>query len=1161
VPGLAGRRGSEVMALEPEAAAESALDAGGLTAALVRRVPEAAADLVPGTRLGDVTIVRFVAEGGMGRVYEALQGMPCRTVAVKVMRPGVFSATAIRRFEHEAHVLGRLTHPGIARIFCVGRRQVSGGESPYLVIEFIEDARSITAHASARQLSIRDRVRLFREVCQAIAHGHQRGIIHRDLKPGNILVDATGQVKIIDFGVARSTDVDVALTTMHTELGQLVGTIQYMSPEQFDGVSHDIDVRADVYSLGVVLYELLVDRLPYDVARRPVYDVARVVREVPPATLSVVDRRLRGELDTIVAKCLEKEPTRRYSSAAELEADLGRWLSGEPILATPPRLRDAVVRLARRHRLAALATASTLLAFLLGGIGISIFAVQAARERAVAVREQARADAEAETSRQRLYSANLSSLQASLGNRNQRAARQFYGENLTIIDGPPPLEMRILGSGLDEAAVVLEFENRTVREVAYSPAGDRLWVETVVRLAQPTMGGSTQGLRGQATTLLESTRAHIECYAVGPQWRYEPVPVAEPPRPALRMVRGNSAPDSAAAGGLGQVVVAQSTDERLMAVHAPDGRVRIVDRAMGRDVALIDGHRGRLESAAFSPDAHRLLIRAPTGSLKMWDTDSGRLVAVIVAGQAGRTTLHRYEFSPTGGRLALIESEGGREGRLGVRLLATTDGRQILAHKRNQRLAAPAGSILQFSRDGSRLLATLYDELQVWDAESGASVGRLDGRAAFVTAAAFSHDGGRIAFGLNNGALRLWDGTAVESEWDLMGHEGAILSLAFHPEGSALASGANDGTVRIWALDSPGPRAAIPAARGLNAVAFSPDGALLAVAARDQGEVTLWNSRSVERLHTLACPGSAVAEIAFSPDGSLVAAALKRATADGNAWDGDVCVWQTATGVRLSTLAGHPRGAERLAFSPDGALLLVTSGEATVSLWDPHAGTRCLTLPARTFLFPDVGALFGLAGSRLVSPDARLLDAVTGRAVTPLRPYGNITCLAVSPDGRRVAFGVASGNVYLHDIAAGKRIATLVGHAGAIRSAVFAPAGDRIVTGSLDGTARQWAVAPIDVDVHPLRQFHGHEGSVEATILSPDGRRLVTSATDGTVRVWEVATGRVLCVLPGQPDAPRAVALSPDGTLLVAAAAGSIRIHGLSNADVATARQAVRDPQ
>jgi WD40 repeat protein len=1147
------------MALEPESAPESVLDAGGLTAALVRRAPEAAPDLVPGTRLGDVTIVRFVAEGGMGRVYEALQGMPCRTVAVKVMRPGFFSAAAIRRFEHEAHVLGRLTHPGIARIFSVGRRQVPGGESPYLVIEFIEDARSITAHAAARQLPTRDRVRLFREACQAIAHGHQRGIIHRDLKPGNILVDATGQVKIIDFGVARSTDADVALTTMHTELGQLVGTIQYMSPEQFDGVSHDIDVRADVYSLGVVLYELLVDRLPYDVARRPVYDVARVVREVPPATLSGVDRRLRGELDTIVAKCLEKEPALRYSSAAELEADLGRWLRGEPILATPLRLRDAVIRLARRHRLAALATVGTLLAFLLGGIGISIFAVQAARERAVAVREQARADAEAETSRQRLYSANLSSLQASLGNRNQRAARQLYAENLAIIDGPPPLEMRILGSQLDEAAAVLVFENRTVREVAYSPAGDRLWVDTVDRqVIHREQTGMGRILHGQATTLLESTYGQMECYAVGPQWRYEPVTVAEPPQDVIRMVRGNPASEPATAGGPAEVVVARSTDERLMAVHAPDGRVRIVDRATGQDVALIDGHRGRLKSAAFSPDAHRLVIHAPTGSLKMWDTDSGRLVADIVTGPAGRTTLQRYEFSPAGGRLALIESESDSERSLGVRLLATTNGRQILAHKRNRQLAAPAGSMLQFSLDGSLLLATLYDELHVWDAESGASVGRLEDRAASVTAAAFSHDSGRIAVGLSNGALRLWDGTTFESERDFMGHEDTILSVAFHPDGSALASGANDGTVRIWALDSAGPRPAIPAARGMTAAAFSPDGTLLAVAARDQGEVTLWNPRSAERLHALACPGGTVAEIAFSPDGSLVAAALKRVAPDGNVRDGDVCVWQTATGSRLSILTGHPKGAERLAFSPDGARLLVTSGEAAVSLWDPHAGTRCLTAAARSFLFPDVGALFGLAGSRVVSPDARLLDAVTGLDVTTLPPHGIISCLAVSPDGRRVAFGAASGNVHLYDITTGKKIVTLGGHAGAVRSAVFAPAGDRIVTGSLDGTALLWDVAPMDVNKHLLRQFQGHEGSVEATILTSDGQRLVTSSTDGTVRVWDVATGRELCVLPGQPDAPRAVALSPDGTLLVVAAAGGpIRIHGLSNADVATARQGV----
>jgi serine/threonine protein kinase len=227
----------------------------------------------------------------MGRVYEGLQGMPCRTVAVKVIKPGVLSTAAAKRFEYEAQILGRLTHPGIARIYSLGMQPLPGGEVPYFVMEFIDDARSITAYATERSLSTQDRVSLFREACLAVAHGHQKGVIHRDLKPGNILVDGTGQPKIIDFGVARSTDGDVALTTMHTDIGQLVGTLAYMAPEQFDSSSDDLDVRVDVYSLGIVLYELLTGSPPYDFARRAVYEVARVVKEVEPKSRHRHDRR------------------------------------------------------------------------------------------------------------------------------------------------------------------------------------------------------------------------------------------------------------------------------------------------------------------------------------------------------------------------------------------------------------------------------------------------------------------------------------------------------------------------------------------------------------------------------------------------------------------------------------------------------------------------------------------------------------------------------------------------------------------------------------------------------------------------------------------------------------------------------------------------------
>ncbi|MCP4247420.1 MAG: tetratricopeptide repeat protein [bacterium] len=333
-------------------------------------------------RIAGYHIKRVIATGGMGTVYEAVQEHPRRTVAAKVMKQGIASRSALRRFEYESQILARLRHPGIAQVYEAGTHQLEpsldregadfAGTVPYFAMEYIPNAKPINKYAEEKKLGTRERLALFSQVCDAVHHGHQKGIVHRDLKPGNILVDSQGQVKIIDFGVARGTDSDLAVTTLQTDIGQLIGTLQYMSPEQCEADPHDIDTRSDVYALGVVLYDLLCGKLPYDVTRVAMYEATRVIREQQPTKLTTIDKSLKGDVETIVFKTLEKDRDRRYQSADELRRDIEHYLKGELISARPPSVAYQLRIFARRNKALAAGAAVAFVALTVGVIGTSI---------------------------------------------------------------------------------------------------------------------------------------------------------------------------------------------------------------------------------------------------------------------------------------------------------------------------------------------------------------------------------------------------------------------------------------------------------------------------------------------------------------------------------------------------------------------------------------------------------------------------------------------------------------------------------------------------------------------------------------------------------------------------------------------------------------------
>jgi len=336
--------------------------------------------LVEGRRVGSYRLVRVIASGGMGTVYEAVQDQPRRTVALKLMKRGLASHSALRRFEHESQILGRLRHPGIAQIYEAGTHTEGAETVPYFAMEFIEGV-SLTDYADRHALGTRQRLELLAMICDAVHHGHQKGVIHRDLKPANLLVDSSGQPRVIDFGVARATDSDIQLTTLRTDLGQLIGTIPYMSPEQVTGDPADLDIRSDVYALGVVCYELLTGQLPYDVRNKPIPEAVRMIREQDPTPASTIDSLLRGDIQTILAKTLEKDRDRRYGSAHGLAADIRRYLHDEPITARPASTFYQLRKFSRRNKALVAGVAIAMVGLLLGTTGATWQALRATRAR------------------------------------------------------------------------------------------------------------------------------------------------------------------------------------------------------------------------------------------------------------------------------------------------------------------------------------------------------------------------------------------------------------------------------------------------------------------------------------------------------------------------------------------------------------------------------------------------------------------------------------------------------------------------------------------------------------------------------------------------------------------------------------------------------------
>ncbi len=1075
----------------PDLAGEAASDLSGAADSFGFGCgPDPGLPFAAGDAIGPVTVVRLLGSGGMGIVYEARQERPARRVAVKVLRLAGSNPAILRRFALEADLLARLQHPCIAQIHLAGIATMPTGEAPYLVMELIEGATSITEAADARQLGCRQRIGVFLEAVAAVAHAHRSGVVHRDLKPGNILVSAAGSLRVIDFGVARLLTPEHDTVSVATQVGELVGTVRYMSPEQLGLDAAAIDQRSDVYSLGLVLHELLFHELPYELRGRSLLEATAILAQRTVSEPRPLARRLRGEvpadeagpLAVILAKCLEPDPSNRYCDAGELHADLDRWLAGEPIRARPPTLAQSVRRLARRHRAAALATTTTFAALLAAIGGISWFSLVAERQRQAA--EQARGQAEtahaaaeagrqeahaqAEEARRQLYLSTVLLAAEARDRDNLAEGRRLLAEAETLSAGHPgeTPELDCLAASLDESLALYPGGDGTVQAVAWTAAGDRVAIGTAggqVSVWQPAASAAAFQSGSKPAHMLTQHEGPVWAVAFSPDDQLLASASADGTvritDVATGTLRATLADQDAAVYG-----VAFAPDGRLLATGSRVGTVTLWNTATWEEGGRLEGHEATAFSVAFSPDGTTLLSTSRDGTARLWDVATRQQLRAV---SHGDTRVFRGVFAADGQSFATAAEDAT------ARVWRAADGTQLARFEHPLRVNAvaflPSGPGLASARDARS------------DREHEDTVSQRPAMAGEI----------RLATASGDGLVRIWNLATGEIEATRRGHAAGIWSLAM-PDGRPLAAtGSADESCRIWNLAPDGAPVVPLGDRGL-VVGRSPSGDQLAVGLAD-GRVWLLDPHETGNRMQLGVPAAGrINDVAFAADGATLWAVCD---------DGSVRRWSLPEGGSLPSLGLHRRRVYSVAISPDGSLLATAGEDRSVRLTDPLTGAELrqpLGHPRRVFsavFHPHEPLLATACEDRLV----RLWKLDDGELGATLAGHtGPVNHVAFAPDGSRLASASSDGTVRLWSTPQDSEPTVLTGPARQIWKLAFSPGGTRLAACSADGTIQLWDVA----SGRSVATLRGHSDQVWGVTFTADGRGLFSASWDGTLRAW-----------------------------------------------------------
>lgn len=1135
--------GNSALRQEVESLLEAYERAGNF---MTLRIPLPAPDFLferPGTVIGRYKLLEKIGEGGFGVVYMAEQLEPIeRKVALKIIKAGMDTRAVIARFEAERQALALMEHPNIARVLDGGATETG---RPYFVMELVKGI-PITEFCDLEKVSTIGRLKLFINVCHAVQHAHQKGIIHRDLKPSNVLVtlhDGEPVPKVIDFGVAKALGQKLTDKTLFTGFAQMLGTPAYMSPEQAELSGLDIDTRSDVYSLGVLLYELLTGVTPFDkqkLAEAALDEIRRIIRETEPPKPSTrvrtlgeklgevarhrnlepttLTRALRGDLDWIVMKCLEKDRSRRYETANNLARDIEHHLRHEPVRAAAPTFIYRLSRFARRHR-TALGTAVAFGLILVAATVVSLWeASRAQKSAAVAAQQAERAS--------RLALEEAQSRQQALGNARQSHDRLV---RINVANGNLLLDNGDYFGALAWFAEALELERDAPERMARERFRLTATIKQSPRLLQMWFHG------GAVNTAEFSPDGNFILTASADRTaRVWETVTGQPVTPPLRHA--------------GSVTCARFSPDGSLVVTAAADNARLWNARTGQQIFTLDHER--LEDALFSPNGKWVATASYNGNAKVWEAATGRLaLPPLVHRASGRATQHV--------------------------------------------------AVLAFSPDSKRLVTAAYDnQARIWDVETGALLRSLNENMG-VRYAAFSINGSQVATANWAGAAHLWDASTGQMLAPTLAHQGMVDHVSFSPNGEFVATSSIDGTAKLWSTESRTLLRTYPETRNfVLAATFSADSRQLLLRFFN-GQVQAWSAQNTRSLCPPLPNASWPTAAQFHPDGRRVLSA----GVDGvvRLWDlqpeGLWC--RPWTNPAMSIFAVSPSGNRIVTetplhlqlwdtgswrshqlelkldypvlqslFSADEQWLLTAewisaeSGPDNLALqfttWDLRSGkplrrTRASTVAAiaNRLVFSTTPDLSQVA----FGPDrvAEAWDLVRG--VRLWRSKAHATPLSVvrySPDATRLAINCGR-LVHLLDSATGEPVGPALTNKLLIRCADFQPNGKLIAAACADdsyanGEARVWETA-----TGKLLLALEHKDGVTAVAFSPDGTRLATGTESSVARIFELSTGRPLTPYMRHADQVIALAFSPDGRLLATSTTGSnLRVWDASTGEPLT---------